>query len=152
MLVEHTTSNGLNERVCNPCTIMSSRNFTELVSADLGHGDFVGLGVILDGDLSGHASHSGDLASIDRLYLDAEDIMLKRRDTPMASVDEEADVRVHERDGHGDVLAVGEDGGAVSTSLLDEAEDIVPSTTKNISQVILGTPKDTYRPQFNPLE
>jgi hypothetical protein len=45
----------------------------------------------------------------------------------VAGLDEEANIGIHERNGHGDVFAIGKDSRAVGTALLDEAEDVVPS-------------------------
>lgn len=60
MLVKDLTSNRVDEGVSNPSAVVTSSDFAELVSSDLGHGDLVGLGVVLDRDLSRHATHSGD--------------------------------------------------------------------------------------------
>ena len=49
----------------------------------------------------------------------------------MTGLDEEADIGVHKRNSHGDVLAIWEDSGAVGTALLDEAKDVVPSTEES---------------------
>lgn len=54
----------------------------------------------------------------------------------MAGLDEETDVGVHEAAFHRDVFSVGEDGAPVSTTALDEAEDIVPSTKTRINSPI----------------
>ncbi len=45
----------------------------------------------------------------------------------VASLDQQPDVCIHEANGHRHVLSVGKDGLTVSTTLLDEAENIVPS-------------------------
>ena len=63
MLVEDLGSNLVDERVSDPSTVVAVGDLTELVSADLGHGNLVGLGVVLDGDLSRHTTHGGNLAS-----------------------------------------------------------------------------------------
>lgn len=113
MFVEDLPSDDFNERVSNPCPIMSSSDFTKLISADLVHSNFVGFGVVLDGDLSRHSTHSCDLP-------------------PVASLDEELDIGVHKVNGHRDILAVWEDCASVSPTLLDEAENIVPAKNRSL--------------------
>ncbi len=49
VLVEHLARDLVDERVRDPCAVVSGSDLTELVRADLGHGDFVSLGVVLDG-------------------------------------------------------------------------------------------------------
>ena len=61
--IEDLASNGIDERVGNPCAVVSSSDFAELVSANLVHGDLVGLGIVLDRNLGRHSTHGGDLAS-----------------------------------------------------------------------------------------
>lgn len=134
MFVEYLASDLVDERMGDPGSVVASGDFTQLVRSDLGHGNLVGLGVVLDGDLSGHAAHRSNLALV-------------------AGLDEEPDVGVHEGNGHRNVLAVREDGGTIRTALLDEAEDVVPS--KCIYEKLVleqAEMKAAYRPQFNPLE
>lgn len=45
----------------------------------------------------------------------------------MASLDKETNVGIHEGRLHGDVLSVRKDCSLISSALLDEAEDVVPS-------------------------
>ena len=69
----------------------------------------------------------------------------------MACLDEKPDVGVHEADCHGDVLPIWKDGTPVSSALLDEAEDIIPTKeilTRHSNQNICYT----NRPQFKPEE
>ena len=49
---------------------------------------------------------------------------------PVAGLDEETDVSVHEADLHRDVLAIRKDGTPVSTTPLDEAEDVIPTVNE----------------------
>jgi hypothetical protein len=46
----------------------------------------------------------------------------------VAGLDEEADIGIHERHSHCDILPVWKNSAAVSPSLLNEAENIVPSS------------------------
>lgn len=96
---------------------MTSSDFTQLVGTDLVHGGFILLGVVSDGDLSGHAAHSVDAALV-------------------ASLDEETDVGVHEGDGHGDLRAVRQDELRVLAEALDVAEDVVPAAAVEAGRVV----------------
>ena len=51
VLIKDLTSNLVDQGVCDPGAVMSSSDFAELIRADLVHGDFVGLEVVLDRDL-----------------------------------------------------------------------------------------------------
>ena len=113
-LVEDLHRNFVEERVGNPGTVVPVLDFAQLVLPDLAHRNLVRLGIILDRDLRAHAAHRSDLA-------------------PVARLDEEANVCVHERHFHGDVPAVGEHGGAVGAAALDEAEDVIPSGISKLS-------------------
>ena len=64
---------------------------------------------------------------------------------PMAGLDEETDVSVHEADLHRDVLAIRKDGTPVSTTPLDEAEDVIP-TVKEISAPRSAVQRRCYSP------
>lgn len=111
MLVEDTAGDRFNKGVSNPGSIMSSSDLAKLVSADLSHRNFIRLGVVLDRNLCRHATHSSDLA-------------------PMASLDEQTNVGIHEGDGHGHIFSVRENSATVSPALLDEAEDVVPAKNR----------------------
>jgi len=89
---------------------MSSSDLSKLVGTNFLHRYLICLGVVLDRNLSRHAAHSGNFA-------------------PMARLDEQTNVRVHEMHGHSDIFAVRKNSVAVSPALFDEAEDIIP--TKN---------------------
>ena len=52
MLVENLHSDGVEEGVSNPSSVMTILNLPELVGTDFTHGDLVSLEVILNGDLS----------------------------------------------------------------------------------------------------
>ena len=107
VLVEDLHCDLVNEGVRDPGAVMAVRHLTELVRADLVHGDLVRLGVVLDGNLSGHAAHSGNTS-------------------PVARLDEEADIGIHEADFHSDVFAIGEYRATVGTTALNETEDVIP--------------------------
>ena len=92
----------------DPRPVVPVPDLPQLVRAHLGHRDLVRLRVVLDRDLRAHTAHRSDLA-------------------PVARLDQQTDVRVHEGHFHGDVPAVGEHGGAVGAPALDEAEDVVPA-------------------------
>lgn len=62
ILVEDFHGDLVDERVGDPSTIMAVCDLTELVVVDLLHGNLVGLGVILDGDLGRHTTHGRNLA------------------------------------------------------------------------------------------
>lgn len=81
-------------------SVVSSLDLSLLVSPDLGHGLFVGSIVVLDGNLSGHASHSGDLSLV-------------------TCLDEKFDIGFHEGDGHGDIGSIRHDIGLGGSELLD---------------------------------
>ena len=63
VLVEYVHGNLVDERVCNPGTIVARRHFAQLVRAHFGHGGLVGLFVAFDWNLCGHAAHSGHTPS-----------------------------------------------------------------------------------------
>jgi hypothetical protein len=73
--------------------------------------------VVLDGDLGCHAAHGVDTA-------------------PVACLDEELDVGVHEGRGHGDGVAVGKDKVGVLAETLDGAEDVVPAAAVETGGVV----------------
>lgn len=64
VLVEDVHGDLADQRVRDPGAVVARGDFAELVGADFGHGGCVGLFVVLDGDLSGHASHRSDFAPI----------------------------------------------------------------------------------------
>lgn len=103
--------------VSNPGTVVASGDLSELVLVDTLHGDLVGGGVVLDGDLSSHTSHGVDASLV-------------------AGLDEQLDVRRHVGDGHGDVSTVGQNKLGVVLELLDEGEDVVPSATVKTGGVL----------------
>ena len=110
MLVEDFCGNDCQGRVSHPCAIMSRADFSEFVLSDTIHGLFIGLRVVLDGNLCSHTSHSMYTAT-------------------MASFDEKSNVGIHERDGHSDSRSIWEDKIGILSELLDDGEDIVPATT-----------------------
>jgi len=64
VLVETFQSNVVEEGVSNPGSVVAVLDLPQLVGADFTHSDLVGLEVVLDGDLGGHPTHSGDLAPV----------------------------------------------------------------------------------------
>ena len=60
VLVENLHRDLVDERVRNPSSVVAVGDLTELVGADLSHRDLVGLRVVLNRDLCGHSTHSGD--------------------------------------------------------------------------------------------
>lgn len=54
----------------------------------------------------------------------------------MAGLDEESNVGIHKWDSHSDILAVWQNGTTVGASLLDKAEDVVPSKNKSMSSCV----------------
>lgn len=111
-------------------SVVSSGDLSDLVGLDLGHGRVVGFGVVLDGDLGRHFEKEQGRSSqrAGRLQLAREVGRLTPShggDLPLvASLDEEADVGVHERHGHRDLRAVGQDVLLLHPRLLDVREDL----------------------------
>lgn len=117
MLVEDFGSNAGESRVSNPRAVVAGSNLAQLVGADVLHGLVVGLLVVLDGDLGGHAAHGVDAALV-------------------AGLDEQLDVGVHKGDGHCDGGSVRQDKVCVVAELLDGAEDVVPSAAVEAGAVV----------------
>ena len=63
VVIEDLTGDLVDERVGNPGTVMTVGDFPELVCSDLIHRDLVCFFVALDGNLGGHSTNCGDLAS-----------------------------------------------------------------------------------------
>ncbi len=57
MLVEDLHSDLVDERVRDPGTVVAVGDLAKLVCADLGHSGLIRLGIVLDWDLRGHATH-----------------------------------------------------------------------------------------------
>jgi hypothetical protein len=117
VFVEDFGGDGGEGWVGDPCAIVACARLAELVRAYFGHGGVVGLLVVLDGDLGGHAAHGVDAALV-------------------AGLDEQLDVGVHEGRGHGDGVAVGEDEVGVLAEALDGAEDVVPAAAVETCRVV----------------
>lgn len=117
VLVEDLGGNAGQGRVSNPSAVVASADLTELVVADIVHGLVIGLLVVLDGDLCGHATHGVDT-------------------TLVAGLDQQLDVGVHEGDGHGDAGAVRQNKVGVLAELLDGAENVVPAAAVETSAVV----------------
>jgi len=56
--------------------------------------------------------------------------------TAVAGLDQQLDICVHEGHGHGHIRTVRQDEVGVVTELLDEGEDVVPSSTVETSAVV----------------
>jgi hypothetical protein len=63
VLIEDLTGDFVNKRVGDPSTVMAAGDFPKLVCADLIHRDLICFFITLDGDLGGHPTNCGDLAS-----------------------------------------------------------------------------------------
>lgn len=70
---------------------------------------------------------------------------------PVAGLDKQPDVSIHESHGHRDILSVRKHGVPIGPAFLDVAEDVVPSTESHEHG---GGERwsRTYRPQFRPDE
>lgn len=62
----------------------------------------------------------------------------------MAGLDQEADIGVHEGDGHGDVGAVREDEVGVLAELLDVREDVIPAAAVEAGAVVAEFVDDLF--------
>ena len=60
----------------------------------------------------------------------------------MAGLDEQTDIRVHETDGHRNILPIREHRATVRTALLDKAKDIIPTPTVESRRVCAELEKD----------
>jgi hypothetical protein len=130
VLVEDFGCNGCESWVGYPCAIVASARFAELVRAHLCHGGVVGLLVVLDRNLGCHATHGVNAS-------------------PVACLDEELDVGVHEGRGHSDGVAVGEDEVRVLTETLDGIEDVVPAAAVETSGVVAQLVDDLLLSQYD---
>ena len=117
VLVEDLGRDGGERRVGDPGAVVAGGDLAQLVGIDALHGAVIGGLVILDGDLGGHTTHGVDLAAV-------------------AGLDEQLDVGVHERYGHGDGGTVRQHEVGVLAELLDDAEDVVPTATIEAGRVV----------------
>jgi hypothetical protein len=65
--------------------------------------------------------------------------------TAVASLDEKLDIGIHERHGHGDIGAVGENKVGVLAELLDEGEDVIPAAAVEARAVVTELVDDLYQ-------
>lgn len=56
--------------------------------------------------------------------------------TTVASLDQQLDIGIHERNGHGHIRTVGKDKVRVLAELLDEGKDVIPSATVETGAVV----------------
>ena len=117
VLVENLSRDGGERRVGDPGAVVAGGDLAQLVGIDTLHGAVIGGLVILNGDLGGHTAHGVDLAAV-------------------AGLDEQLDVGVHERYGHGDGGSVRQHEIGVLAELLDDAEDVVPTATIEAGRVV----------------
>src|SRR6266566_804810 len=103
--------------MCYPGAIMTIGGFTPLVGAHTLQRLFVGLRIVLDGDLGSHATNGVDV-------------------TAMAGLDGEQGVGTQEVRGHGHLSAVGIDEVGHLVELLDSAEDVVPTPAVQARRVL----------------
>lgn len=125
VLVEDVRGDLGERRVSDPGTIVAGAHLAELVGGDLGHGGVIGLLVVLDGDLSGHAAHSMDSALV-------------------TGLDKELDVGIHEGGSHGHGIAVWENEVRVLTETLDSVEDVIPTTAVQARRVVTELIDDLF--------
>ena len=104
-------------RVGDPGAVEPVAGFQHLVLAHLGDGRLVDLRVPAAGDERRHPAQGV-------------------RASPMAGPDQELRVGPHERDGHRDLGAVGEDEVRTVGELLDDAKDVVPPPRVEAAGVI----------------
>ena len=126
MLVEDLHSDLVYEGMRNPSAVVAVGDLTELVSTDLVHRNFVCLRVVLNWDLCRHAAHGSNSPPMG-MMVSSRIQTLDVCSLPVAGLDEQTDVGVHEGNLHGDVRAIRQDSRAVGATPLDEAEDVVPS-------------------------
>lgn len=101
----------------NPSTIVTSSDFTSLVSTNLGHSSIIGSRIILDRNLSSHTTHSMNT-------------------TLMASLNQQANISIHERSSHGNLGTIRENKLGMFTQALDSTEDVIPTATVQTTGVI----------------
>jgi len=70
----------------------------------------------------------------------------------MTGLDQETDVCIHEWHGHRDVLAIGQNGGTICSSLFDETENVIPSGNKLGAYVRYIIIEFSCLPQLSPDE
>ncbi len=63
MVIENLVGDLVNQGMGNPCPVMSIGDLSQLIRADLVHGNVVCLLITLDGNLSGHPTNGSHLAS-----------------------------------------------------------------------------------------
>src|SRR5258707_8694393 len=103
-------------RMSHPGAIMTIGGLAPLVGAYTLQRLFVGLGIVLDGDLGRHAADGVDV-------------------TAMAGFDREQGIGTQEVRGYGQLSAVGIDEFRYLAELLDSAEDVVPAPAVQAGRV-----------------
>ena len=117
VLVEDVLGDGHKAGMGDPGAVVAEAHFAQFVVADFFESAVVGLRIVLDGHLRGHASHGVDAAAV-------------------AGLDEQLDVGVQEVAVHRYLRAVGEDEFGALAEFLDEAENVVPAAAVETGGVI----------------
>ncbi len=107
----------------DPGAVVAGVRLAAFVLGDFRHGARVGLGIVLDRDLRGHAAHGVDAAPVTRL-------------------DQQVRVRLQEAPRHRDQRAVGQDAIRTLPEFLDEAEDVVPASAIQAGRMVAQLPED----------
>jgi hypothetical protein len=63
----------------------------------------------------------------------------------VARLDKQLDVGIHERNGHGDRISVGQDEVGVLAEALDGVEDVIPATAVETRRVVAKLVNDLMR-------
>src|SRR6476646_10155110 len=92
----------------HPCAVVAVVCFSLFIGAHLGKSFFVRLRVVFDRNLRGHSAH-------------------RESGSPMARLNAEQGVRMHEMRGHGDQGAVGQQEIALVPEPFNTREDVVPA-------------------------
>jgi hypothetical protein len=94
----------------NPGAIVAQTGFAFFIGAHAGQGGIVGGGVVLDGNLGGHAPHGV-----------GPPFVARRND--------QADIGLHQRGLHADAGPIGQDIIGVGPQVFDITEHIIPTAT-----------------------
>src|SRR5512147_1907583 len=101
----------------HPGSVVTSFYFTQFILPNFFECAFIGFRVIPDRNLGGHATHGVDATS-------------------MTGLDQQVHVRTEEVALHRDFSPVGQNEFGLVAELLDEAEDVIPSTTIQARRMI----------------
>ncbi len=115
--VENLLGHGHQAGMRHPCPIMPCLDFTQLILPDSLNRLLVGLGIVLNGNLRGHAPHGVNAA-------------------PVAGLDQQVYVRFEEVAIHRDQRPIGQQKIRAVAKLLDETENVVPAAAVQPRRVI----------------